>query len=203
MDTKKDQIVQIALKRFSHYGFNKTTMSEIAVDLNITKANLYYYYPDKNSLIKDVLIYISDDIVAKEYSILDQYDGDLLTVLFQLLELRAAYLKEYYVLHISENVEWIRGHGVGLVLEHMHYKEVEVMQELFKRAVARGEIALDNIDEAATSYMEVVKGLSLLRSVADVLSGMPNADNVDKILESQKRVTNFIFSNKVIVNTSL
>ncbi|MFD1770298.1 TetR/AcrR family transcriptional regulator [Sphingobacterium suaedae] len=198
METKKDQIVQVALKRFAHYGFNKTTMSEIAVDLNITKANLYYYYPDKNSLIKDVLVFISEDIIRNEYKLLDTYSENLLTILFQLLELRAEYLKEYYVLHISENLEWIKGQGVGTVLEKMHNKDVVVMRELFQRAVDAREIVLDDVDEAATSYLEVIKGLSLIRSVADVLSGMPNAYNVDEILASQKRVTKFMFSNKLI-----
>src|SRR5690606_24045480 len=109
MDSKKEQIVQAALKRFSHYGFNKTTMSEVAVDLNITKANLYYYYPDKNALIKDVLTYISDEILTRQYAILNRYDGNLLDVLYQLLEVKANFLKDYYILHINESLEWIKG----------------------------------------------------------------------------------------------
>lgn len=197
MDSKKEQIVQAALKRFSHYGFNKTTMSEVAVDLNITKANLYYYYPDKNALIKDVLTYISDEILTRQYAILNRYDGNLLDVLYQLLEVKANFLKDYYILHINESLEWIKGQGIGTLLEQFHYKNIEIVTELLERATTHGEIEVYAIEDAATSYTEIMEGLSLIRSVSDMISGMPNARNVEVILESQKKATEFIFSNKI------
>ncbi|MCC2598355.1 TetR/AcrR family transcriptional regulator [Sphingobacterium sp. FBM7-1] len=197
MDRKKEQIVQAALKRFSHYGFNKTTMSEIAVDLNITKANLYYYYPDKNALIRDVLAYISEEIFAKQYEVLKQYNGGLVEVLCKLLEVKADFLKDYYVLHINENLEWIKGQGIGTLLEQFHYKNIEIAQDLLAQATERGEIELSSVEEAAVSYTEIMAGLSLIRSVADTISGMPNAANVDDILVSQKKATKLIFQNKI------
>ncbi|WP_437919549.1 TetR/AcrR family transcriptional regulator [Sphingobacterium sp. LRF_L2] len=198
MENKKDHIIQVALKRFAHYGFSKTTMSEIAADLNITKANLYYYYPDKDSLIKDVLVHISEEIVNREYGILETYDGNLLNTLNNLLEVRADFLKEYYVLHISENLEWIKGQGVGTILEALHQKDIELMSDLFGRAVKAREVLLDDVQADAASYVHVIKGLSLLCSVGDVISGMPNSRNVEEILESQKQATKFIFNNKII-----
>ncbi len=198
MDSKKEQIIQAALKRFSHYGFHKTSMSEIAVDLNITKANLYYYYPDKNALIKDVLAYISDEILTQQYAVLNQYDGSLLDVLCKLLEVKADFLKDYYVLHINENLEWIKGQGIGTLLEEFHYKNIEIVEDLLERATKYGEIEINSINEAATSYTEIMEGLSLIRSVSDMISGMPNAYNVDVILESQKKATKFIFNNKIV-----
>ncbi|TYR33300.1 TetR/AcrR family transcriptional regulator [Sphingobacterium phlebotomi] len=198
MDSKKEQIIQAALKRFSHYGFHKTSMSEIAVDLNITKANLYYYYPDKNALIKDVLAYISDEILTQQYAVLNQYDGSLLDVLCKLLEVKADFLKDYYVLHINENLEWIKGQGIGTLLEEFHYKNIEIVEDLLERATKYGEIEVNSINEAATSYTEIMEGLSLIRSVSDMISGMPNAYNVDVILESQKKATKFIFNNKIV-----
>jgi len=122
----------------------------------------------------------------------------LVAVLHALLEKRANYLRDYYVLHISENLEWIKGQGVGTVLEEMHVKDKEMMTVLFEKAVAAGEVTLDDVAENAACYIEIIKGLSLIRSVADVLSGMPNAYNVDEILDSQKRTTEFVFKNKII-----
>lgn len=197
MDSKKGQIIQAALKRFSHYGFHKTTMSEIAIDLNITKANLYYYYPDKNALIKDVLSHISDEIIMRQHAVLNLYDGSLLDVLCKLLEVKADYLKDYYILHINENLEWIKGQGVGTLLERFHYRNIKIVGDLLERATKHGEIEVLSIEEAATSYTEIMEGLSLIRSVSDMISGMPNAGNVDVILESQKKATKFIFNNKI------
>ncbi|PRD44555.1 TetR/AcrR family transcriptional regulator [Sphingobacterium haloxyli] len=197
MDSKRQQIIQAALKRFSHYGFNKTAMSEIAMDLNITKANLYYYYSDKNALIKEVLAYISNDILTQQYLVLKQYDGSVLDVLCKLLEVKAEFLKDYYVLHINENLEWIKGQGIGALLEQLHQKNIKIVADLLERATKHGEIKINSIEEAATSYTEIMEGLSLIRSVSDMISGMPDARNVDVILESQKKATKFIFNNKI------
>jgi len=41
------QIVEAAKHRFSHYGYGKTTMSEIAQDCNMSPGNLYRYFPGK------------------------------------------------------------------------------------------------------------------------------------------------------------
>ena len=199
MDSKKEQIIQTALKRFAHYGFNKTTMNEVAADLNITKANLYYYYPDKNALIKDVLASISEQILSLQYSVVDQYDGHLLDVLCKLLEVKADFLKDYYVLHINETLEWIKGQeGVGEMLEDYHHKNVEVVARLLERAAQQGELKVGSVQEAARFYTEIMEGLSLTRSVSDMISGVPNRCHVDEILCSQKKATKFIFNNKIV-----
>ncbi|HLT88511.1 MAG TPA: TetR/AcrR family transcriptional regulator [Sphingobacterium sp.] len=198
MDSKKEQIIQTALKRFSHYGFDKTTMSEIAVDMNITKANLYYYYPDKNSLVKDVMTYISQESLKQQDAIVNEYDGDLLETLYKILEFRAERLRHYYVLHIHKNMEWIKGQGVASILEEFYHRDIDMMKELFGRAVYCGEINFDSIEDAATSYVEIMEGLTLIRSVADMFLGMPNAGNVEEILKSQKKAIKFIFNNKTI-----
>jgi AcrR family transcriptional regulator len=54
-DKKKTLIIEAAQKRFSHFGVGKTTMNEIADDLSISKASLYYYFPDKLNLYAAVL----------------------------------------------------------------------------------------------------------------------------------------------------
>jgi AcrR family transcriptional regulator len=40
-------ILDAAGKRFRHYGYQKTTMSEIANDLSMSTGNLYRFYPSK------------------------------------------------------------------------------------------------------------------------------------------------------------
>lgn len=52
---KKDEIVAAAQERFGQYGFKKTSMLEIANDLDISKGLLYYYFPDKEHLYNAVV----------------------------------------------------------------------------------------------------------------------------------------------------
>jgi AcrR family transcriptional regulator len=46
-DETAKAILDAASRRFLHYGYGKTTMSEIAVDCNMSPGNLYRYFPSK------------------------------------------------------------------------------------------------------------------------------------------------------------
>ena len=50
-----DSILATAQKRFGQYGMAKTTMQEIADDMGISKASIYYYFPDKQQLYMAVI----------------------------------------------------------------------------------------------------------------------------------------------------
>lgn len=47
LDETARQILRAASERFLHYGYGKTTMSEIAKDCNMSTGNLYRYFPSK------------------------------------------------------------------------------------------------------------------------------------------------------------
>jgi AcrR family transcriptional regulator len=46
-DTVRDKIVEAAKKRFSHFGYGKTIMAEIATDCGMSPGNLYRFFPGK------------------------------------------------------------------------------------------------------------------------------------------------------------
>lgn len=48
--TTADLILEAAVKRFSEYGYNKTTMAEIAEDTGMSAANIYRYYKSKEDI---------------------------------------------------------------------------------------------------------------------------------------------------------
>ena len=47
LDETASQILSAASERFLHYGYGKTTMSEIAKDCNMSTGNLYRYFKSK------------------------------------------------------------------------------------------------------------------------------------------------------------
>lgn len=198
MDKRKEEIIEIAINRFCHYGFSKTTMNEVAEDLHITKANLYYYYQDKTALISDVIRYVGNKLYELEQRIIDDYEDDFLGTLFGVLELRSCFLSKYYMLHINENLEWMRSISIRELLEEIQQNEFNKLKDFFTIAVSRNHVRIADIDEAALAYMEVNKSLGIMYNVQDIISGLPNKDNVSKILESQKRITKLIFEDKLV-----
>lgn len=52
---RTQQIVLAAQKRMLQYGFSKVTMDEIAEDIGMKKASLYYYFPTKEDIFRSVI----------------------------------------------------------------------------------------------------------------------------------------------------
>lgn len=58
------RILDAARARFARYGFAATSLRDIADDLEVTKAALYYHFPRKADLIHEVMLPMVDDIDA-------------------------------------------------------------------------------------------------------------------------------------------
>lgn len=69
---KEKIITQAARKRFAHYGFSKVTMDEIAGDVEMGKASLYYYFPTKEDLFRSVITEEQNEFVNKIENILKE-----------------------------------------------------------------------------------------------------------------------------------
>src|ERR1700735_1411810 len=74
-DIKKEKILEAAYQRFLHYGYSKTTMNEIAGDLSMSKALLYYYFPDKSQLYVDVMRRVAADYTKMLWSRNNSFTG--------------------------------------------------------------------------------------------------------------------------------
>jgi len=55
-------------------GYSKTSMIEIAKEVGISKAALYYYYPDKVALFTEVLKTEMDEFVSLMEGVRDRSD---------------------------------------------------------------------------------------------------------------------------------
>lgn len=59
---RKKIILDIATRVFSRYGYNKTSLDEIATEAGIAKGTVYYYFSSKEELFMNVV-----DIQVKEF----------------------------------------------------------------------------------------------------------------------------------------
>jgi TetR/AcrR family transcriptional regulator len=53
--TREAAILDAARQRFAHYGIGKVTMDEVAADVGLKKASLYYYFRTKEDLFRSVI----------------------------------------------------------------------------------------------------------------------------------------------------
>lgn len=163
-DKKRELIIEGAIKRFIHFGIHKTTMNEIAEDLSVSKPSLYYYFPDKTSLILGVMEKIFDDYFDVLHK--DQKLGiPLETTLLNIIEIKHKFFLRYYMLHLSYGNPDSSLSSVELknYLETMMARNLKFHESVFEIAVANKEIApQDNIPKIAELYLSCQSGLTSL-----------------------------------------
>jgi len=191
---KKTQIIEAALSRFSYYGFAKTTMNEIAEDVHISKANLYYYYSDKFSLIKDVFLFLRHELEKQQKPIIDAFEGGVLGTINSLLELDAEFTRKYYMLYINENLEWVKGLDLEDLFEKSRVKEIKWVRTVLVKGVENKEITISEKDLNRVSgvILETINGLMLGRTIKDIVSGIPDKENVKEVERIQKEAVELL-----------
>ena len=54
-DQKRDRILETAARVFASEGYARASMTQVAKDCGISKANIYHYYDSKDALLFDIL----------------------------------------------------------------------------------------------------------------------------------------------------
>lgn len=129
-------IVDVAQKRFGLYGVEKTSMREIADDLKLSKASLYYYFPDKESLYRAVvekeqvefILKISERIlrIQEPDQLLREYANSRLSYFRTLLNLSRLRFENY------SNLKPVFRETIQLFKE----KEKEIIIKIFEKGIS-------------------------------------------------------------------
>jgi AcrR family transcriptional regulator len=189
MDKKKEQIIEGAIKRFTHYGINKTTMNEIADDLSVSKPSLYYYFPDKGSLVFGVINKIFNDyfeLLEKEKPL-----PTLEASFSSILEIRHRFFQKYYMLHLSfgtveatYNTAELR----DLILFYKN-KDLEFHAAHLQKAMDEGEIDVADSRDLAELYLQSLAGITSLCVMNGNKELLPNKKSLKLLYEKQQQLS--------------
>jgi len=159
MNNKINHILEAAQKRFGVFGIEKTSMREIANDLKLSKASLYYYFPDKESLYKAVvekeqnefIVNISERIltILEPQQLLCEYAIARLSYFRTLLNLSRLRLEAYSDLKpaFRETIHIFKE------------KEKEIVIKIFEKGISTGKFSINDTDQTASLFLDLLKGL--------------------------------------------
>jgi AcrR family transcriptional regulator len=144
------QIIEAAKKRFSHFGYAKTTMAEVAADCSMSPGNLYRFFPGKLDIAECIatqdyekhLAVLRGIALAAGRSVADRLRD------FLFAELRRTY-------HKLESDP--RAHEMATVIAHerpqyanwLLANERRILVELFEDAERCGEYFIDDKETTA------------------------------------------------------
>lgn len=194
VDEKRGQIIGVALRRFSRFGIAKTTMSEIADDLKLSKANLYYYFPDKFSLIQAIVCQIIEESDVTINHALETL-ADTLSLLIRMLEIKKEYFEKYHMLILNLQEMNISDENWVQLSEQMFQREVGTISKIFKKGMDRGELVTFDVTATSELYVAMIRGLAMFCDRA-IPRTLIDKEEVNRILEKQKQAA-AIFINGI------
>lgn len=187
-DKKRELIIEAALKRFAHFGLAKTTMTEIAADLSLSKALLYYYFPDKISLYSAVLESIVNEIGTHlSEGVKGINDSNEALIFF--LDKRHEYIQKYYNI-----LDYIRVSGPDLaesittILEKAKATEISLIASVIQTGIDKKELKVSNAVEAASLLMEAFMGMRYM-AFNNKLPFQLSKNHFEDLLDKQKKLS--------------
>jgi AcrR family transcriptional regulator len=155
-------ILSAARKRLGLYGFEKTTMQEIADDVSLSKASLYYYFPDKESLFMAVVEKEQEEffrLTERQVEKIPSADE----MLREYIKLRHEYFKKFLNLNKFRFNDFaqMRPHFKELVTS-LKSREVTLIIKILDKGRQDGVFRFDDGRDLAQLFLEVLHGLRMI-----------------------------------------
>ena len=150
----REKILQAARERFRIYGYNKTTMAEIAKDCDMSAANLYRFFDNK----LDIAATLACSCLADEEQTLSQSIGETTKSAAERLKhyifatLYHTYRQTSEAPHISELVNAVCEARMDLVEQHMNHK-AQILTSLIQSGNDSGEFSVRDPQQAAEAIL--------------------------------------------------
>lgn len=144
------QIMEAAKKRFSHFGYAKTTMAEVAADCSMSPGNLYRFFPGKLDIAECIATQDYEKHLAALREIALAPGRGAATRLrdFLFAELRRTYHKlekDPRACEMATVIAHERPHYANWLLAN----ERRILVELFEDAERNGEFHIDDKETTA------------------------------------------------------
>lgn len=153
-DDTRRQILAAASQRFTQFGYNKTTMAEIAQDCGMSAANLYRYFDNKLDIGANLAGCCLNEKLGLVQAIVDAEQRPaaerLREVVFTILRFTHGMWADNP--RVNELVNVICEERMDLVEGHKE-QEHALLMKLLQQGIAGGEFAVTDPEDTATALM--------------------------------------------------
>jgi TetR/AcrR family transcriptional repressor of mexJK operon len=180
-DVKKEKILEAAHHRFLHFGYSKTTMNEIAGDLSMSKALLYYYFPDKSQLYVAVMRKVADDYLKTLAAKINTFANLKEAFIFQIDTQHDFIVTNYNFFDYFRLNEQNLPDMIWEIVEQVHFSEIELLVSAIKTEVERGQIKpVANPNEIVELLLDALHGVRA-KSISHKKTMFPIKEHLDEI----------------------
>ena len=157
----RNKIIEIARSIFSHFGFKKTTMEEIATASRKGKSSIYYYFNNKEEIFKAVVEREAEELKAELMTKIKETEDPkerlriyILVRMRKLNNLTNFYsaLKSDYLSHL-DFIEQIR--------KTYDLEEIKMVSQIIQEGMDKGEFGVNDPQLSAIAIVTAMKGLEV------------------------------------------
>lgn len=182
---KQESIIEAALKRFVHFGFNKTTFTDIARDLGVSQQSLYYYFSDKKALVAAVLNSVIEEYIDKLAGMLSR-KKTLAEKMTGLVEAKEFFFEKYYMLSADHSQEAFYNHReLVALMEDLGKRQQELVEKELEAAVYKKEIKPISVPRTAALLLDA---LWAMQEVVRCRTITPDHIAIAEVFKKQKEL---------------
>jgi len=158
---KELAILKAARQRFAHYGYSKVTVDEIAADVEMGKASLYYYFPTKENLFQ-VVIFQEQDEFANEIEKMLKNETCAEDKLLQYVDLRLKYFHKLLNLGALSFYSFIEKKSqFKQYYQLFEERELQLLTKIFEEGKKKNEFKRNVDEKLITVLLHILQGLRL------------------------------------------
>jgi AcrR family transcriptional regulator len=178
----KNHIINKATEIFSRFGFNKTTMEDIAKSVNKAKSSIYYYFASKLEILRAVIDRESESM-KQELSRSIKEHATPQDKLRAYVMTRINFLKKTVNFYNNVVDEYFKHYNFIDKAREKHFKdELAIIKSILKEGIERKSFTIKDIDAAALAIITAIKGLEYPFVTSDSLSEKTNVEGLVDIL---------------------
>jgi TetR/AcrR family transcriptional repressor of mexJK operon len=180
-DIKREKILEASHQRFLHYGYSKTTMNEIAGDLSMSKALLYYYFPDKSQLYIAVMRKLATDYLKTLESRLNTFTNLKEAFTYQVNTHHEFIVNNYNFFDFFRLNEQNLPETIWQIVGEVHSAELSLLSNAIKTEVERDAIKpVENPDEVVDVLMDALHGIRV-GAISQKKTNFPRKEHLEEI----------------------
>ncbi len=160
-ENRRNAVLQAARQCLARFGFNKMTMDDVGKMVGLNKTSLYYYYPNKEALIIDVINTEADEFIDALRQKVESVSGCSKRIQMYLVERFRIYQRVINLHNISrENMRQVRP-AFREVCSQLKANETEFINKILQYCVQKGEIAACDTHRIAGSILTIADAYKL------------------------------------------
>ena len=181
-DIKLEKILEAAYEQFLHYEYSKTTMNELAASLSLSKALLYYYFPDKSQLYIAVTRKLANDYLRLLENNIRKITDLKEAFVFQIDTHHNFILNNYNFFDYFRLNEQNMPDTIWEIVDHIRQSEMDLLGDAIMAEAARGKIkSVDNPRQITDILLDALHGVRVGSAVYNKKSSFPRKEHLDEI----------------------